>query len=54
MNHDNEYHGTINYGNQFPDDWYFICEKDSLAIYKQQEEKQQQYCYKPYRTIHNY
>ena len=23
MNHDNEYHETINYGNQFPSGWYF-------------------------------
>ena len=22
--------------------------------YKKEEEKQRQYCYKPYRTIHNY
>ena len=30
MNHNNEYHETINYGNRFPDDWYFNSEKDSL------------------------
>ena len=30
MNHDNEYHDNINYGNQFPDDWYFIRPEDSL------------------------
>ena len=30
MNHDNDYHETINYGNRFPDDWYFNSEKDSL------------------------
>ena len=53
MNHDNEYHSTINYGNQFPSDWYYINEKDSLNSIKQ-EEKDRQYCYKPYRTIHNY
>ena len=29
MNHDNEYHQTINYGNQFPSDWYFNSDKDS-------------------------
>jgi len=23
MNHDNEYHEDVNYGNRFPDDWYF-------------------------------
>ena len=30
MNHDNEYHETINYGNRFPDDWYYIRPEDSL------------------------
>ena len=30
MNHDNEYHSTINYGNQFPSDWYFNSDKDSV------------------------
>ena len=53
MNHDNEYHSTINYGNRFPDDWYFNSDKDSLLNDKQ-EEQQRKYCYKPYRTIHNY
>ncbi len=24
MNHDNDYHDDINYGNRFPDDWYFM------------------------------
>ena len=28
MNHDNDYHETINYGNRFPDDWFFNCEID--------------------------
>ena len=23
MLHDNEYHDDINYGNRFPNDWYF-------------------------------
>ena len=53
MNHDNEYHQTINYGNQFPSDWYLNSDKDSVLNDKQ-EEQQRQYCYKPYRTIHNY
>ena len=53
MNHDNEYHSTINYGNQFPSDWYFNSDKDALLNDKQ-EEQSRQYCYKPYRTIHNY
>ena len=53
MNHDNDYHETINYGNRFPDDWYFSSDKDSLLNDKQ-EEQSRKYCYKPYRTIHNY
>ena len=55
MNHDNEYHESINYGNRFADDWYFLNPEDSLVNkYNQQEEKQRKYCYKPYRTLHNY
>ena len=50
MNHDNEYHDDVNYGNRFPDDYYFINEKDS-TIYKQDDYKK---CYKPYRTLNNY
>ncbi len=30
MNHDNEYHDDVNYGNRFPDDYYFINPEDSL------------------------
>ena len=30
MNHDNEYSQSINYGNQFADDWYFLNPEDSL------------------------
>ncbi len=26
MNHDNEYHEDVNYGNRFPDDWYFMTD----------------------------
>ena len=33
--------------------WYFMSDKDALLNDKQ-EEKDKQYCYKPYRTIHNY
>ena len=29
MNHDNDYHDDINYGNLFPDDWYYYDEEDS-------------------------
>ena len=28
MNHDDEYHGDINYGNLYPDDWFWM-EDDS-------------------------
>ena len=28
--------------------------KEVLVKYKQEEERQRQYCYKPYRTLHNY
>ena len=28
MNHDDEYHGDINYGNAFPEDWYWMKELD--------------------------
>jgi hypothetical protein len=28
MSHDNDYHDDINYGNRFPDDWYFMEEID--------------------------
>ena len=29
MNHDDEYHGDINYGNLYPDDWYWFDNDDS-------------------------
>ena len=29
MNHDDEYHGDINYGNLYPDDWYWFDDDDS-------------------------
>ena len=29
MNHDDEYHGDINYGNMYPDDWYWFDNDDS-------------------------
>ncbi len=29
-------------------------DKSTVQLYIEQEEKQRQYCYKPYRTIHNY
>ncbi len=29
MNHDNDYHDDINYGNRFPEDWYYYEEEDS-------------------------
>ena len=36
MNHDNDYHDDINYGNRFPDGWYYYDDKersDSLNHY---------------------
>ena len=54
MNHDNDYHETINYGNRFPDDWYYIREEDSLLANNQQTQSDYAKCYKPYRTLHNY
>jgi len=29
MNHDNDFHDDINYGNRFPEDWYYYDEEDS-------------------------
>ena len=29
MNHDDDFHGDINYGNRFPDGWYFQEDKSS-------------------------
>ena len=43
MNHDNEYHQTINYGNRFPDDWYFNSDKDSLLNDKQEEQQRKRW-----------
>ena len=34
MNHDNEYHDDINYGNRFPEGWYYIRPEDSIPNYK--------------------
>ena len=50
MNHDNEYHSDVNYGNRFPDNWYFMSDEN----YNKQEQKEGQYCYKPYRNLRNY
>ena len=30
---DEEFHGDINYGNRFPEDWYWHDEKESLTNY---------------------
>ena len=29
MNHDNDYHDDVNYGNRFPEGWYYISPEDS-------------------------
>ena len=31
-----------------------LTPKESKQFNKQQEQKQRTYCYKPYRTLHNY
>ena len=28
INHDNDYHGDINYGNLYPEDWYWFNTTD--------------------------
>jgi len=28
INHDNDYHGDINYGNFYPEDWYWFDTSD--------------------------
>ena len=33
MNHDNDYHDDINYGNRFPEGWYFQTNEDSTTNY---------------------
>ena len=33
MNHDNDYHDDINYGNRFPDDWYFQSDEEAEHNY---------------------
>ena len=54
MNHDNEYHDDVKYGNRFPDGWYHISEEDSVLVNSQQTQSDYAKCYKPYRTLHNY
>ena len=51
MNHDNEYHDDVNYGNRFPTNWYLNDESVSNTNKSQDDYKK---CYKPHRTIHNY
>ena len=50
MNHDNEYHDDVNYGNRFPTNWYLNDEPSNTN--KSQDDYKK--CYKPHRTIHNY
>tara|TARA_R100000781_G_scaffold15828_2_gene13002 strand:+ start:1207 stop:1329 length:123 start_codon:yes stop_codon:yes gene_type:complete len=38
MNHDNEYHDNINYGNRFPEGWYFQTNDDSTIENDYEEE----------------
>ena len=56
INHDNEYHGDINYGNRFPEGWYDIREEYSIKTEEDRKEHAQIYGYeyKPMRTLNNY
>ena len=54
MNHDNEYHTDVNYGNRFPDDWYLMGDKKESLINTFQTQDDYKKCYKPYRTLRNY
>ena len=54
MNHDNDYHDDVNYGNRFADDWYFTNDKKESLINTLQTQDDYKKCYKPYRTLHNY
>ena len=56
MNHDNEYHGDINYGNRFPEGWYDIRPENSIRTEEDRKEHAQIYGYeyKPMRTLNNY
>ena len=36
MNHDHEYHGAINYGNLYPDDWHWM---NSPGTFPNEEDK---------------
>ena len=54
MNHDNEHHTNVNYGNRFPDDWYLNDDKKESLINTFQTQDDYKKCYKPYRTLRNY
>ena len=41
INHDNDYHGDINYGNLYPGDWYWMDTSD-----EDNQEEQQSTCIK--------
>ena len=47
---DNDYAPDVNYGNRFPDDWYF----NEAKIKTLQTQSDYAKCYKPYRTLKNY
>lgn len=46
----NDYAPDVNYGNRFPDNWYF-SENNVNTLQTQDDFKK---CYKPYRTLKNY
>ena len=40
MNHDDEYHGDINYGNRFEEDWYWVDKPNTKGRKKPQQVRQ--------------
>ena len=51
MNHDNEYHDDVNYGNKFPTNWYLNDEQVINTLQTQDDYKNWN---KPNRTLNNY
>ena len=37
MNHDHEYHGAINYGNLYPDDWYWMKPPETFSTSNEED-----------------
>ena len=45
INHDDEFHGDINYGNRFPEGWYDIRPEYSIKTEQDRKEHAEIYCY---------